>query len=132
MRYVAMSLLVLVLWAAVGLGDGPFPIYVTVVMHTEDPPTNPDFTQDRDTYLRWRDALVEFAELLHRYGAALDYQCEWTFPAAAATYDKGAVTANTEGLNVLQYLHDVLGVSIDPHAHERIYNYADVAELIRR
>ncbi|HDI11376.1 MAG TPA: hypothetical protein ENF77_03505, partial [Candidatus Acetothermia bacterium] len=107
MRYVAMSLLVLVLWAAVGLGDSPFPIYVTVVMHTEDPPTNPDFTRDREIYLQWRDALVEFAELLHRYGAAFDYQCEWTFPAAAATYDKGDVTANTEGLNVLKYLHDV-------------------------
>ena len=131
MRGMAIALLAVVI-SVVPCFAGPFPIYVTVVMHTEDPPTNPNFTRDRDTYLRWRDALVEFAELLHRYGAAFDYQCEWTFPAAAATYDKGDVTANTEGLNVLKYLHDVLGVSIDPHAHERIYNYADVAELIRR
>ena len=132
MRYAVISLLALGLWATAVLGDAPFPIYVTVVMHTEDPPTNPDFTRDRGTYLQWRDALVGFAELLREFGAAFDYQCEWTFPAAAAMFDEGDVTANTGGLNVLKYLHDVLGVSIDPHAHERIYNYADVAEFIRR
>jgi len=42
----------------------PLPIYVTMVMHNEDPPTNPDFTEDKETYLRWRNVLVEFAKLL--------------------------------------------------------------------
>ena len=109
----------------------PFPIYVTIVMHNEDPPTNPDFTEDKETYLRWRNALVEFAKLVHRYGAAFDWQSEWCFLSAAAMYDVGEVVANTGGKNVVRYLRD-LGVSIDPHSHERIYNYADVAELIRR
>ncbi len=131
MRAASLFLLFSVFWALSSIG-GPFPIYVTVVMHTEDPPTNPDFTRDHDTYILWRDALVEFAELLHSFGAAFDYQCEWTFPAASVMFDHSDVMENTAGLNVLKYLHDVLGVSIDPHSHERIYNYADVAELIRR
>jgi hypothetical protein len=111
--------------------EKPFPIYVTIVMHNEDPPTNPDFTQDRETYIWSRTQLLKFASLLQEYGAAFDWQSEWCFLTAVRMYDQGDVVADTEGKNIVRWLHD-LGVSIDPHSHERHYNYADVAELIRR
>ncbi len=110
--------------------EKPYPIYVTIVMHNEEPPTNPNFADDRHTYLESRNLLVKFSNLLSSYNVPMDWQSEWCFLEAVRKYDKGGVTANTNGLNVVQYLH-MLGFSIDPHAHETRYSYADVATLIR-
>ncbi len=107
----------------------PYPIYVTIVMHNEDPPTNPDFVANPGTYLQWRNQLVKFAKLLSTYGAAFDWQSEWNFLEATRRYDVGEVRTNTDGMNVVQFLNS-LGFSIDPHSHERTYNYADVAHLL--
>ncbi len=109
----------------------PYPIYVTVVMHNEEPPTNPDFISDRNVYLQSRKLLEKFAKLLTKYGAAFDWQSEWNFLKAVQMYDVGEVTVSTDGKNIVQYLHD-LGVSVDPHAHETTYNYADIAHLMRQ
>ena len=108
-----------------------YTIYVCIVMHNEDPPTNPDFASNRTEYLRSREMLVKFTNLIHNYGAAFDWQSEWNFLEAVWRYDKGDVTLSTNGLNIVQYLSS-LDISVDPHSHERVYNYADVAELIRR
>ena len=109
----------------------PYPIYVTIVMHNEEPPTYPDFTKNQTYYLWSRNQLLKFAELVHKYGAAFDWQSDWTFLKAVSIFDKGTVVQNTKGKNIVAYLYEDLGVSVDPHAHETVYNYADVAELIR-
>ena len=110
--------------------EKPYPIYVTIVMHNEEPPTNPNFADDKQVYLESRNLLVKFSNLLAKYDVPMDWQSEWCFLEAVRKYDQGDVTANTDGLNVVQYLN-MLGFSIDPHAHETKYNYADVATLIR-
>lgn len=108
--------------------DTVYPIYVTIVMHNEE---RFNYDTNRTYYLQSRTQLLKFAQLLHQYGAAFDWQSDWRFLKAVQLYDKGNVVSNTNGKNIVAYLYS-LGVSIDPHAHESIYNYADVAELIRQ
>ncbi len=104
------------------------PIYVSIVTHNEEPPQYPDFTVNEPAFWIYREAVVEFADMLFDEGAAYNYQSEWNFLLAATMYDTG--TPSTNGKNILRYLKEDLGFEIDPHAHETQYNYADVACLI--
>ncbi len=109
------------------------PIHLTVVLHIEEPgPHHPDFVADRNTYLRYRSNLKALAEIIARHGAAFNFQSDWNFLEAVYRYDKGSVVSNTNGKNIVKWMHEDLGVEIDPHAHETRYNYADVAYLIER
>ena len=105
-------------------------VYLTLVSHNEEPNTRqPNYLANPDFYLANRDILVEIVNLIDEYGAAYNFQSDWNFLQAIARYDTGAVTANTEDMNVLRWMSEVMGVEIDPHSHETIYNYADVAYL---
>ncbi|MCC7365184.1 MAG: hypothetical protein IT303_12520 [Dehalococcoidia bacterium] len=105
-------------------------VYLTLVSHNEEPNTRqPNFLANPEFYLANRDILVEIVNLLDEYGAAYNFQSDWNFLQAISRYDTGAVTANTEDMNVLRWMSEVMGVEIDPHSHETIYNYADVAYL---
>jgi hypothetical protein len=104
--------------------DAP-PIYVTVVMHNEEPPGYPDFTDPENEGLfdRHRAALKDFVDMLDRHGVAFNWQSDWNFLQAIDLYDDGT---DTDGLNIAEYICS-LGFEVDPHAHQTIYNYADVA-----
>lgn len=106
------------------------PIYVTISTHNEEPDSGryPNFLTDEDAFWEHRAAVLNFATQLNAVGAHYDWQSDWNFLQAVDLYDTG--TADTDGKNVVRYLYDDLGVSVDPHAHERHYNYADVAYLI--
>ncbi|MBL9142240.1 MAG: hypothetical protein JNM99_01045 [Verrucomicrobiaceae bacterium] len=110
------------------------------------------------TYVQWREALINFAKQCHARGLPWQYQSDYNFlegvrrfevnggitgtqimngtwsDASLSAYTFGGVTTstNTGGKNVLKYLHEDLGVNLDPHSHESnpSYNYADVAWLI--
>jgi hypothetical protein len=72
--------------------------------------------------------VIAFAQAVTAAGAKYNWQSDWNFLQAVAKYDHG--TTDTNGKNVVQYLSEDLGVAVDPHAHETVYNYADVAYLI--
>ncbi len=102
-------------------------IYASIVSHSEEPPTNPNYIENPDLFYANRAELLYFARMLHRHGIRLNWQSEWNFLGAVALYDSGI---GTGGLNIVEYMHDSLGFEIDPHAHETVYNYADVAHFI--
>lgn len=106
------------------------PVYVSIVMHNEEPLTGqyPDFVNNEIMFWRHREAVVNFANMLYAEGVKLNYQSDWNFLLAATLYDNGS--SSTNGKNFLRYLKEDLGFEIDPHAHETEYNYADVAYLI--
>lgn len=110
--------------------DGQPVIYVSVVTHNEEPASGryPDFTKDEDAFWEHREAVIDFATMLKEEGATYDWMSDWTFLLAAQQFDRG--TDETEGKNVVRYLAENLGVSVDPHAHQTRYSYADVAYLI--
>ncbi len=121
----------LILGLLLGSPEYP-PIYVSIVSHNEEPLTGqfPDFTADPDTFWVHRNAVVRFAEMLHEVGAKYNFQSDWNFLLAAVMYDTG--TVHTNGKNFLRFLVEDLGFEVDPHAHETIYNYADVAYLMEQ
>lgn len=106
-------------------------VYVTFVSHNEEPNgRQPDYLNNEAFYLENREVLRQLVELLTANGAAYDFQTDWNFLQAVAKYDTPEVRATTGGMNIVQWMAS-LGVSIDPHAHESRYNYADVAALIQ-
>ena len=105
------------------------PIYVSIVCHNEEPSnaTAVAYSEDREYFMRNRDATVEFARMLYSEGVKLNLQSDWDFALGVLNYDQGS--HSTGNKNVLQYLVYNLAFEVDPHAHEKRYNYADVAHL---
>lgn len=102
----------------------PAPVYVTIVMHNEE---GTRYDLNPSLFEIYRDRLAAFADMLAEEGAAFNFQPDWTFLVAVTNFDAGAT--NTAGRNILQYLA-LRGFTTDPHAHESVYSYADIAALI--
>lgn len=104
-------------------------IYLAIGTHNED---QPDFVTDKNAYRSYRSSLLQFAQLMKGRNLAWNWQSDWSFLNAVLRYDSESEFASqTEGMNVVRYLHERLGVEIDPHSHEKQgYNYADVAYLV--
>lgn len=106
-------------------------IYVSFVTHNEDTfsPNYPNFPQDEEAFWDFRSRVINYANMLYEMGVKYNYQSDWTFLLGIKAFDKG--TQDTNGKNLLAYLEQDLGFSIDPHSHEQGgYNYADVAYLM--
>jgi hypothetical protein len=106
-------------------------IYVSFASHSEDPahPDYPSYVEDRQTFDAHRAALVDFANLLHTFGVAYNFQTDWNFILGVQAFDQGDTSTN--GKNILRYLVEDLKFSVDPHSHEGFgYNIADVAYLL--
>ncbi|RFC45278.1 MAG: hypothetical protein DVB23_002038 [Verrucomicrobia bacterium] len=118
----------------------------SIAVHSEEPgigsatvPATPNFTTaSKTTYVQWREAILSFAQLCSSRGLPWSFQSDWNFlegvrryetPSGAA-YD-ATLMSNTGDKNVVKYLSENLGVTLDPHSHEgNGYNYADVAWLL--
>lgn len=100
-------------------------VLVSIVSHVEE---DPDYENNPLLFEQHRAALLAFAELLHQAGVSFNWQSDWNFLKAVARYDSRP--AETNGKNIAQYMKEDLGFEVDPHAHERLYNYADVAYLL--
>lgn len=113
------------------------PILMAVVVHSEDQyhPQTPDFLNDPPAYQSFRSGLLGFAEAMQARNLSWNFQSDYNFLEGVIHYeieqpDPGLLAA-TDGMNIIRYLHDKLGVEIDPHSHEHDgYNYADIAYLI--
>lgn len=113
------------------------PILMAVVVHSEDQyhPQTPDFLNDPLAYQSFRSGLLSFADAMQARHLSWNFQSDYNFLEGVIHYeieqpDPGLLAA-TDGMNVIRYLHDKLGVEIDPHSHEHdSYNYADIAYLI--
>ncbi len=122
---------------------GVTPIYVTVGAHLENKLPLPCEQEGcsghcQEAYLRFRANIVDYAELMQRYGASYNVQTNFHLPLLEeACVDDATRAATTNGKHLLVYLMEDLGAMIDTHAHESqierhkaIYNYADVSQLL--
>ena len=99
-------------------------------MHNEEPRMGhyPDFVNDEVAFWQHRVALIQFVDMLDANGVMFNWQSDRNFLLAVGLYDTG--TPETNGKNLVRYIKEDLGFEVDPHAHETLYNYADVACLI--
>lgn len=110
-------------------------ISVVVFTHIEDnsPAGALGSPQSVNSYEGLRASLLELAGLARARGVVWVLQPDWKILEAALIYEDDARMATTGGKNAFAYLHEDLGVPIDPHSHENGgYNYADVAYLLDR
>jgi len=108
-------------------------VYVVLFTHIEDsaPGGTLGSPECRAAYLRLRGKLIEMARLARSYDLPWVLQPDWKILEAARLYEDATTMADTGGKNFLRYLHEDLGVAIDPHSHEHGgYNYTDVAYLL--
>ena len=108
-------------------------VHVVLFTHIEDntPGGVLGSAMSRAAYLRLRPKLIEMAQRAGARHLPWVLQPDWKVLEAARLYEDAATTADTGGKNVFRYLHEDLGVAIDPHSHENGgYNYVDVAYLL--
>ncbi len=111
-------------------------VYATLVSHNEEAISNPPcapVVTNRERYLANRAAVVDTARLVLERGGAWDFQSEWQYLQAVASWDDAAVTGDTEGKNVVRWLAELAPdrIAVDAHSHERSgWNYADVAHAL--
>jgi hypothetical protein len=104
-------------------------LYLTIVMHNEEPNIRqPDYL-NREFYLQNRETLRQLCLTIRKKGATFNFQSDWNFLQAVAKYDTGDVGGGTNGKNIVKWMVEDLGFEADPHAHATKYSYADVAYL---
>ncbi len=106
------------------------PVYVTIYSHNED--TWEGWVGTRGKYFNFRANLVERLQLIAEYGAKLNWQTDLTVLEAMINYEDDSLKTLTNSKNILQYMAEDMGFSVDPHGHLRHCNYADLAHLIRQ
>lgn len=137
-----LTLMALALWPGSirAQSNTPPTVYFVIAVHSEEPggaPTTPNFqTASVLTYDSWRRAILWFAEACRSNHLAWDFQSDYNFLEGIRRFETPTGTNYTptllrNGKNTVKYLHEDLGVELDPHCHEDgAYNYADVAYLL--
>lgn len=112
-------------------------VYYAIATHCEDKhhAATGDLTTNKIAYVSFRNAILNFASLMSSRQIPWNWQSDYNFLLACIKYEittpDPALLAVTGGKNVVAYMHDNLGVEIDPHSHENDgYNFADVAYLM--
>ncbi len=107
-------------------------VTVMLFMHNEDSALGPfDQLETREQYLLQRQGLVRFGNMIRDHGIDFCWQSDWKFLEGVFRYETEDLKASTNGKNLVRWLKEDIGMSIDPHSHEHYgYNYADVAHLI--
>lgn len=106
--------------------DVQTPVYVSIYFHNED--TWDSIVGSKESYLSYRENLLEKLNLLKEYNAKLNWQTDYVVLEAMSDYESEMDQSNTNNKHILRYLTEDLGFSVDPHTHK--YNIADITKLI--
>jgi hypothetical protein len=87
------------------------PIYVTIAGHIED---NLAYTEC-GYYEQKREQLIDFAELLYNQNIPFNLQASYEWFKGVQNCETAELLKTTDGMNVMNYLHENLNVEIDVH-----------------
>jgi hypothetical protein len=114
--------------------DGNTPVYVTLYSHNED--SWGPIVGTYEAYLSYRSNLVERLQIIKEYGAVINWQTDQVVIQAMVDYEPKVKKENpqawaqTNNKNILRYMVEDMGNSVDPHAHKN--SMADIAHLIQQ
>ncbi len=114
---------------AAGSSSSP-KIYVTIYSHNED--SWGSVVNAPADYVSYRNNLLERLKLIASHGATLNWQSDLTVLEAMIKYEPDSPKTDTNAKNIVRYMVEDLGFSVDPHGHLVYANYADLAYLIRQ
>jgi len=106
------------------------PVYVTLFSHNEE--SWEGMVATREKYEHYRKDLYNRLMAIREFGAKLDWQSDWAVLKAMNSYENGSILDQTQGKNILKFMVEDLGFSVDPHGHLTTYSYGDLAYLIRQ
>lgn len=100
-------------------------VYFNFLSHNEETASwnTPFYYSNNRTYL------VNMANYFAANGITWNMQSDWTYLTNVIEQDT-AFFASTNNKNILRWMYEDKGVEMDPHAHESIYIYPDVAKLL--
>jgi hypothetical protein len=101
-------------------------VFINYVSHNED---SYSYLNNSNSYYNIRLSLIQFAKDCKLNGAKWSFGSDYILLQAVAKLDTGNVLLNTNNKNLLKWLQEDMDVECDPHSHEKLYNYADVAYL---
>ena len=101
-------------------------IFINYVSHSED---NYLYLEKPEKYYLNRIFMRQFALDCQSNGAKWSIGSDYITLQAIDLLDTGNVVLNTNNKNLLQWLQEDMDVSCEPHSHETLYTYADVAYL---
>mgnify|MGYP001565837484 CR=1 FL=1 len=104
------------------------PVYVTINSHNE----NNWNINSKNRYFAYRKDLLERLQLIQEYNAKLNWGSDYVVLLAMKKYETEEILEDTNNKNILQYIIEDFGFSVDPHLHPSEYNYADIAYLIEQ
>lgn len=104
-------------------------VYLHVGSHNEVNEVPWQAAPARINYLAARNRLRDVADAIVNNGGKFNWQTDYPFLQAAATFDPGDLGSGAD-LTIVEYLVSI-GVEVNPHHHEGTLwgNYADVAAL---
>jgi hypothetical protein len=104
-------------------------MYINLVSHNEE---NYTYVSNPITFLNVRPFMLQMAQLSATKGAKWHLGSDHILLRSVIANDvAGPLQATTGGMNILKYITQTFpnNVECDPHAHESLFNYADVAKL---
>lgn len=101
------------------------PLYFNILTHNEETAQwgLPNF------YAANRARLVSFTNYLTTSGATWNMQSDWTYLTAVIQLDTQYFPI-TNNKNILRWMHEDMGVEMDPHGHESSHIYPDLVYLM--
>jgi hypothetical protein len=100
-------------------------VYFDILSHNEETSSwnAPFYYSNNRTYL------VNLANYFAANGITWNMQSDWTYLTNVIEQDT-AFFPSTSNKNILRWMYEDKGVEMDPHAHESVYLYPDVAKLL--
>lgn len=101
-------------------------VYFDFLSHNED---TPQWNQN-SYYTLNRTKIIDLATYFQSGGITWNMQSEYVYLNNVLSQETPSLMAVTNNKNILRYLHEDLGVEMDPHSHEQVYIYPDVVKLM--
>ncbi len=101
-------------------------IYFNFISHNEETSQwngNPFYTANR---LK----LISLTNYFQSKGITWNMQSDWVYLSNVLSKETTTLMTQTNNKNILRWMHEDMGVEMDPHAHESVYIYPDVVKLM--
>ncbi len=112
----------------VNVAEAQQKVYLTLVTHNEE---GDFFCTNQNAYRANRIWVKYLVDSLTSKGVSWSFQSDWRYLTALTNpvFETAMVMSQTNNKNILKWAQEDKGLEITPHAHESVYNYADVYHL---
>lgn len=101
-------------------------IYINFLSHNEETAS----WDNVNYYTANRAKLIGIAQYFDSAGISWNMQSDWRYLKNSINNEVAPLVSNTNNKHILRWMYEDKGVEIDPHAHESLYLYPDVAKLL--